>query len=527
MIEKNEFPVVFVGAGLSKRFLNDFPDWTTLLEDFWKELGLSNFFGEFNKVRDSIGKENPHYSDKELNHYSNIRMGSILEENYNGAFNDGKVSIPNFSARDAYYSRISPFKKAISEKFKMYTFKNGVEEEYSSFQKMLLKAQIILSTNYDKFIEESYDNISEYQITKYIGQKGFFQDTLGYAELYKLHGCVDSPENIIITENDYENFEKNSVLISAKIISMMMNSSIIFVGYSLTDINVRKIIKEFTRSLTDHELSILEDKLVLVEWKENEQLFVEEVVNDQDLGCKLRVIKTDNFQKLFSTISTINQGVSPSEVRKYKHVIKELIIDRGKKGALHSVLLSPEDLDSLEQGLLTKNITVAIGDAKYIFQIPDLISYCLDYISDTDEINTDIRLRLLVGQNSRARLPMNKLLKRELIEASTLHSSEKEKLIAKISTFSNFESNYNTITQSSVFRRDTADLDAIISSKEKKQKIYETISFNIKHLNLDGVKSFLVGELKELKEKGEIRLNTEMRRVLLLYDIVKNKRGNA
>lgn len=39
LIKENEFPVVFIGAGISKRFLVDFPDWTSLLEEFWEMVG--------------------------------------------------------------------------------------------------------------------------------------------------------------------------------------------------------------------------------------------------------------------------------------------------------------------------------------------------------------------------------------------------------------------------------------------------------------------------------------------------------
>ncbi|MGK9250822.1 SIR2 family protein [Paenibacillus humicus] len=528
--ENNEFPVVFIGAGISKRYLESFPDWTRLLEEFWDQVGLDNFYGTFNNIRDDISRANLNFTDKEVDHYSNIKMGSILEEQYNQAFNAGKVKLDFFSQKDAFRSKISPFKKAISERFKRYSLKPLMEHEYESFQKMLLKTQIILTTNYDPFIENSYNIKSNYKITKYIGQKGFFNTTYGYAELYKIHGCVESPSDIVITEGDYDRFEKNSVLISAKIISMMMHSPIIFMGYSLTDINVRKIIKDFTRSLNEEEILLLENRLVLIEWAQGEEGFVEEVINDRDLGCKLKVIKTDNYEKLFSLISTINQGIAPTEVRKYQHVIKELIIDRGKKGALNSVLLSPEQLDLLEDNLLTKNITVALGDAKYIFQIPDVITYSLDYISDKEEISTEIQMRLAVGQNGTARFPINKFLDEELIRSSSLHAMEKEKLLGKIKNFSDFEKNFNSIISSSIVLRHASKLTDITSLKVVKSKIYETIAFNIKRLDLEEVKSFLISELETLKETGEIYLGTSLRRLLLIYDILKNgknKGGNA
>ncbi|KAA0563681.1 hypothetical protein F0342_12820 [Bacillus sp. CH30_1T] len=528
LIENNEFPVVFIGAGISKRYLENFPDWTSLLEEYWTGMGLSNFYGEFNNLIDQLRKTKPSLSEKELEHFSNISMGSLIERKYNATFNAGQVHIPNFTPKDAFKMKVSPFKKALSERFKAYKFKDEMDHEYQAFKRMLLKTQIMLTTNYDKFIEDSYNNDSTYKITKYIGQNGFFKETFGFAELYKLHGCIDTPNEIIISESDYDRFEKNSVLISAKIISMMMHSPIIFLGYSLTDINVRAIIKDFTQSLSEEEIQILEDRLVLVEWKQGEQEFIEEVINDKDLGCKLKVIKTDNYEKIYKTISSINQGIAPSEVRKYQHVIKELIIDRGKKGALNSVLLSPDELDNLEENLKTKNITVALGDAKYIFQIPDIINYTLDYITDKDEISNEIRMRFAVNQNGTARFPIHKILDRELIQKSGLHPTEKDKLIQKIKRVSNFNEHFDTIVSSSVIKQNTNSVEEIVGLKNtKKSKIYETLSFNLKRLNLEEVRVFLIKELEELKEVGEIKMITELRRLLLLYDILKYKGGNA
>lgn len=528
LIEQNEFPVVFIGAGISKRYLSDFPDWTSLLEEFWTSLGLKNFYGEYNNVRDELRRVHPEYSEKEINHYSNITMGSIIEEQYNRAFNAEAIKLERFTPKDAFETGISPFKKAISERFKKYTFRDGIESEYKAFKRMLLKTQIILTTNYDSFIEDSYNVDSRDKITKYIGQKGFFNSTYDYAELYKLHGCIESPNDIVITENDYNNFEQNSVLISAKIISMMMTSPIIFIGYSLTDINVRKIIREFTRSLNEKEIQILENRLVLIEWKQGESNFIEEVVNDKDLGCKLKVIKTDNYEGLFKKIGSINQGIAPTEVRKYQHVIKKLIIDRGKKGTLRSVLISPEELDKIGENLQNKNITVAIGDSKYFYQIPDVIVYSLDYISDADEISNDIRLKFAVLQNARSRFPIMKLLDDELIENSSLHPSEKDKLKSKKASFSDYQSHHAKINESNVFDRQAYDVNSIINKPGvKKVKIYATLAYNLKNLPLNEVKDYIIEELKDLKEKGEINMGTELRQLILMYDILKNKGGNA
>jgi len=102
-----------------------------------------------------------------------------------------------------------------------------------------------------------------------------------------------------------------------------------------------------------------------------------------------------------------------------------------------------------------------------------------------------------------------------------------EKLIQKIKTYSNFNKHHSSIVQSSVFVTNTNDVKSITGRNQKKVNIYETLSYNIRNLYLEDLKEFLVAELEELKEKGEIKINTQFRRLLLLYDILKYKRSNA
>lgn len=526
LIQTNEFPIIFIGSGISKRFIEDSPSWVELLKECWEKAGMGNFYGELNKLKSDIIKKSPEKSKYEINHDINIKLATEIEEKFNNEFYEDKIKIEGFSSKEAYQLDISPFKKFLSNKFKLIKLKKEMENERILFQKMLRKSQIILTTNYDEFIENIYNKDNNYKVKKYIGQKGFFEDTENYSEIYKVHGCISEPKSIVITESDYNYFYENSVLISAKIISMMINSPIIFMGYSLTDVNIRNIIGDFTKSLDDKELMYFEKRLILIEYDENEDDIKEERVKDSDLGCSIRVIKTNNFYEVFDKISKINQGIAPAEVRKYKHVMKKLIIDRGKEGALNSVLISPEEIDKIEEKIQNSNIAIAIGDSKYIFQIPDNISYALDYISDNDEISNETRLRYANMQTGNARFPCNKFLTMHNINNSKLHDTEKEKLRNKVLTLSDYSKHYKSINKSSIIKDWNLSIEGLVNMGNKKAKIYETIAYHIKELNLVDVKKFLIEELNELREKGEIQLTTELRRLLLIYDIIKYKEGS-
>ncbi|APO43355.1 hypothetical protein BS614_04330 [Paenibacillus xylanexedens] len=518
---KNEFPIVFIGSGISKRFLVDFPDWPNLLREFWEKAGLQNFYGELNNTRSQVQREYPDFNEKETEHEAYIQLGARLEREYNLLFNQGDLSIHNFSQKDAFLTKLSPLKKAIANRFENYSFRDGFEEEYESFVKMLLKTQIILTTNYDTFIEKSYDEASAYKITKYIGQRGFFKDTYDYAELYKLHGCAESPDDIVLTKEDYIKFEKNSVLISAKIISIMLNSPIIFMGYSLTDVNVRRIIKDFTRSISDEEVQLLEDRLILIEWSEGEEELIEEVLNDRDLGCKLKVLKTNNFKKVFDKISAVNQGVAPSEVRKYKHVIKELIVDSGKKGSLNSLLVSPMQLEEVERRIGDNKLIVALGDATYIFQMPDLLSYVYNYFFESDVIHTDIALRYIASQPDNSRIPFLKYIKEVDVDQTNLHNFDKDKIKRRITKFSDVGECTRTISASYKIKRNS--LQAIIDLKFKEEKEFDVIAYNAQALDRDQLREYLLAKLNRYKDEGARLLPTSLRRIFMVYDFIINR----
>ncbi|MEC0234476.1 SIR2 family protein [Paenibacillus kribbensis] len=521
LAEKNEFPIVFIGSGISKRFLNDFPDWPTLLEEFWKKAGMQNFYGELNNVLSQVRIEHPEFNEREVEHEAYIQIGATLEGIFNKRFNDEDILIEGFTPHESFRTKLSPLKKAVANRFLSYYLREGKEKEYESFVKMIRKTQIILTTNYDTFIEDSYNSPGTNRITKFIGQKGFFTETFNYAELYKLHGCAKSPGDIVLAKDDYIKFEKNSVLISAKITSMMLNSPIIFMGYSLTDVNVRKIIRNFTRSLTDAEVQLLEERLILLEWSEGEQGLVEEVLNDRDLGCKIKVIKTDNYSLVFDKISSVNQGVTPAEVRKYQHVIKQLIVDSGKKGSLNSLLVSPIQLEDIEERIGDGKLVVALGDATYIFKMPDLVTYSYDYFFDPEQLQTDIALRFIASQNKNSRLPFLKFTKDVDIDKTNLHPFDKEKIKQRIAAYSDANNCIKTINSS--YKNKIDSFEEILSLKYKQDKEFDVIAYNAPRLDRVKLEDYIKDKLIKFRDEGARSIPTQLRRLITIYDLLINK----
>jgi hypothetical protein len=520
MREKNEYPIVFIGSGMSRRYLLGFPSWTDLLKEFWDKLNTGkNFYGFLNALK--RGLQDQGVTEDNLDYEVNITAGSEIEKLYNEKFNDGEIIIDGFTPEDAFKTNISPLKKAIANRFSSYEIKTELSGEFEGYKAFLNKTQIVITTNYDPHVEESVSNEQGSRLKRYVGQKGFFEETLGWAELYKIHGCVSEPASIVISRSDYETFSKNSILISAKIISMLIHSPIIFLGYSLTDGNVRKIIRDFSSSLSSKEAKIMASKIIIVDWQEGENGIIEQSVTDKDLGCEYTVLRTDNFENLFSILSGIDQGIHPSEVRKYQHVIKQLIVSRGKEGSLNALLLTPDELDDIEKRIGDGKLVVALGDATYVFQIPDLMSYLYDYFSidPTQPIHMDIALRYIASQTGR--LPFLKHFKNVNLDKTNLHPIEVEKLKQRIKNSSDINALIKTIP--GTYKVKYESLEQILDCNNKLDREYEIIAFNSPHLELDEICCYLMKKITMYKSEGVRSLMTSFRRLLLAYDILKNK----
>jgi hypothetical protein len=524
--KQNEFPILFIGSGMSIRYLDSFPNWTFLLEEFWNQCKFeNNYYGMYNNKRAELKGLHPHLSDKEIDFEINALIGTMIHEKYNNLFNNDQIKIEGFTPKDAHDTNLSPFKVAISKKFSNYTIKIDKKEEARQFIDVIGKASIVISTNYDQFIEEEFKKYNESGLDVYIGQNGFFKPTEGSAELFKIHGSVNEPDSIIIDKKDYDNFDKDSVLITAKILSMMIHSPIIFLGYSLTDVNVRKFVKDFSRSIKNSDSIDLADRLIIVERVAGEKELTEQTIDDRDLNCRFTYIKTDNYQKIYEKILKINQGVSPIEVRKYKKTIRTLIDEAGKKEALKSVLVSSTTLDEIQKMIKNgdfKNIAIAIGDSRVIFQIPDNVTYMYSYLTDDENLVTNVALRFLYGQNISTYVPFKKFLTSEILDSAQINNSMKDKLNSRVNKYNNPKKVLETIVPSNQINKE--NFEEIIEEfyEGYTKKCYDILCYNFNKFDKNKIREFLIKELEKLLAEQRTTVDTSLRKLILVYDLKTN-----
>ena len=236
LADSNRLPVLFVGSGISKRYLYKYPDWDGLLEMTFKKYSSDIF--QFQKHKDSLIRQG--LSDFDIN----TKLAAIIENEFNAAFYDRKIKLNIGNSKNPNWVRkgISPFKMYLSSYFKKATLYNrkDLRLELEKFKLLKTKISAVITTNYDLFLEKE---IFPDDFAVFVRQSDLFgADIYNIAEIYKIHGSATDANSIVITETDYKAFNDSRKLIIAKMLTLFSESPIVFLGYSFTDENIQSII---------------------------------------------------------------------------------------------------------------------------------------------------------------------------------------------------------------------------------------------------------------------------------------------
>ncbi|WKF73671.1 SIR2 family protein [Lactococcus lactis] len=524
--DNNQFPIIFVGSGVTKRYFKNGLKWEQLLLELWNLVEEEKaFYTQYHVFENMLKSENLSKSDKEFK--INLMMAGILEEKINNSFYSDELNIDNLTLAQAHTEHISPFRQCIANTFSNLERKEGFDEEIISFSKMLVKARFIVTTNYDNFIEECFSkrNVS---IKVNVGNSGLFVKSNDYGELYKIHGSVKSPNTICITSEDYKNNESKLALVNAKILSNLTESPILFIGYSLTDKNIRELLTSYSENLP-YEISEAAARIGVVEYTPDKIEIQDIVSNIPDLGIHYTKISTDNYKKIYDEISQIEQGYLPSEIAKFEGAFRKIIEVKGKEKELDTVLTSFIDISKINtEELKNKNIVVAFGDSKYIYKMPTYKDYIREYFSNSMELDT--RIALLFLKKTSANYPVPYKKHREVIDSwGSIPNDlvqEVESLKTRISNFPesivrtySIKANKDLAKKYLPYLNKTSTIEDIMSlSNVPLYNKLRFILFKIDKFKVEELKDFIVKNIDMGEGKGIS--STLYRKIVMSYSIM-------
>jgi hypothetical protein len=191
---RNRQAILFAGAGVSMTV--GLPSWRTLIEHVVKELGLDP---------DAVAGADVNYLT--LAEFYRIRMGSIGPLR---SWMDRSWTIPDETLRTS-----------------------RVHELIGR-----LDFPIIYTTNFDRNLETSFQ-LQGKDFVKIVSAKDIARVRDGVTQIVKFHGDFDDDQSIVIAETDYLDRLSFESPLDIKFRSDALGKTILFVGYSLSDLNIR------------------------------------------------------------------------------------------------------------------------------------------------------------------------------------------------------------------------------------------------------------------------------------------------
>lgn len=205
--EKNKV-IIFVGSGVSRN-VEGMPSWYDLIQ----------------KMAQSINYSKCSYCQHKK---ENCRDTCLFMEEYS---TDEFLKIPQY----VYNKDKELYNKILKDNIQDITIDAPLSNVIFDINPLH-----IITTNYDTLLESSQNEFRE-QYDVIVTDKDLL-NTEKNKYIIKMHGNLSQLETIILKEQDYLEYSQKHMLTELFIKSLLTNHTILFLGYSLSDYNVKLII---------------------------------------------------------------------------------------------------------------------------------------------------------------------------------------------------------------------------------------------------------------------------------------------
>lgn len=348
----NTTPFIFAGSGITRRYYG-LPDWSGLLSVFAKKISNDEFaYCSYENQAQYLTSEN----DKMP------MIATLIEKDFNKEWFEDKPGIRSNDAAviKAVSEGISPFKAEVCA----YIISNAkIIAEYEEEIKKLKKISRnniagIITTNYDLFFESIFDGYKTF-----VGQDELvFSQLQGIAEIYKIHGSVDKANSIVINHKDYTEFREKGKYLAAKLMTIFMEYPIVFVGYSITDSDIRSILTDMVQCLPMDRISMLQKRFVFIEY---DRSATDAVVSSLSMAIGNKTIGMTkvtlaDFGILYDSISRKKAAFPVKILRRFKDDLYNFILTSETKETMRVAPLEDERINED-----TLAITIGLASTGY------------------------------------------------------------------------------------------------------------------------------------------------------------------
>ena len=499
-------PVLFIGAGISKRYYEGAYSWGDLLEKIASDLYGSNRLYldlKHHAIDSEGGCDLPKLAS---------RLSQKIDEKLESQLQSGP-SLSDFesSINEAFYNSVqlgeqtSRLKIWVKELLSPLVICSSKRGEISLLQEACKNVASIVTTNYDTFIEE------ELNFSPLIGNDILLSNP--YQSVYKIHGCLTNPASIILTDEDYKQFDNRYELIQAQLISLFIHNPIIFMGYGIQDENIQKLLSRIFSYVTPESKlgKRVADNFLCVQFEEGSKNteVVREVFHIQQAGAQidisLNVLKTDDFASLYKALAKLQLPVEAIHLKRVEHAF--LRIKLGGEIAVKLV----GDLENVDN----RELVLAIGPRDRIDVSLDKIYRVAEAIQSYFEITEEFKSGVVIltdDVNRKMFFPAKGMAHAfpEMERKDELCQQQDDLLRAE----------FDRIKKPKGYSSDHTEINAILEdvqigdSYKSKAIFYQVYK---ERIPLDDLRNYLYNRLQDSTES----VPTDIRKLLCLYDARK------
>lgn len=494
-------PYLFLGSGFSRRYAGT-DSWEGLLRHLCALVNDNPFYYDVlaAEAAESGGDINPGVATL-LNH---VLTKTILSD----------PSYEEFRSRNEILikSGCPIIKIAAAERVRSFEPCDNMEE--FAFLKSMAHRKIsgIITTNYDQIADNLF---SDFEV--FVGQEDLlFNPSFGIGEIYKIHGSVTKPSSLILDKHDYDAYEEKQAYLSAKLLTIFAENPVIFIGYSISDPNIRSLLKSLAKCVGPDNLNFLRDRLLFVTRGQDEASPY--TMSFEGVGdIEMTRISTNDFKLVYKAINDCETRYAPRVLRQLRQSIYKLASEVDPTSNI--AVTGFEQIDSIPDNL---NIVLGIAavsshhhghvvKADHLYEDVVLDNKYLDPTLTVEEYLPDL-LRTNAGG-----LPMYKYL--SVYRPAALQPKVME-LLDKRQTLDDFL-NAQLVHTKNNFRaeRATLSVEAIVEEFGLHEAYKKLYFLEANEIDLDSLKHCLVSLLTD----GDVTLrgNSELKRLIRIYDFLK------
>ena len=294
-------PILFIGSGLSQRYLNA-PTWPSLMEML--NLQCPNLERKF------AFYEQNHRVDNGLS-IDLMAMATTFSKEFQAwAWEDESKFAAYLFERNTQVEDYIKFK--VCEIFKNVTesAKKLQDSPYAQEIELLKKIQphSIITTNYDGMMEYIFPKYE-----KVVGQKIIRANYTLYGEILKIHGCYEDLKSLVLTTEDYSNFEQKKKYLSSKLLTYFAEHPLFFFGYSCSDPNIISILSDIDEILAP-EGELIPNIYMLIwdkDFNEQKNYPKEQMITiGGNKSIRIKVIYANEFDWIYEAIGEYSPEIN-------------------------------------------------------------------------------------------------------------------------------------------------------------------------------------------------------------------------